>query len=149
MGRDDESAVVRPEDILSSLRGIGGFLGAAAVSPLGEILASAPESRVDMTQAAAFANNVLLHAKEASQRMGAGRTTFAYVEGTDAGFLACCRDEAADSAREQGSGPDDPTGDDGAHAHVHAILVLDRGGNLGLAKLRIGRAIELLADCYR
>ncbi|MHB1342749.1 MAG: hypothetical protein ACYCX3_00090 [Thermoleophilia bacterium] len=140
--------VVTPEDILESLNAIGGFLGAAAVSPMGEILATASACRVDMPPAAAFANNVLLHAKEASLATGGGRTILTYVEGTTHGFLACCKDEAAENTAEAENTRDELP-EPKAHVHLHAVLVLARGGNLGLAKLRLPQALDLLAASYR
>lgn len=141
--------VATAEEILGSLAGIGGFLGAAAVSPMGEILAVAPGCRVDMPAAAAFANNVLLHAKEASLGTGGGRTVLTYVEGTTHGFLACCRDETAEAQADPDAVGDNLSAAGTGRVHVHAVLVLAQGGNLGLAKLRLPQALELLANSYR
>lgn len=127
---------VRAEDILQGLATVGGFLGAAAVSPAGEILALAPGSRSDMPMLGAVAADAYLHAKGAFSHLEDGPPLAASFECAAVSFLVF-------------SPPPELQADDPAAIPFHVVVALTHAGNVGLAKLRVSRFLAPLAEAFR
>lgn len=85
-----------------------------------------------------MANNVLRNAQKASLDMGTGRGQLVHVEAEHAHIIVRCLNEG-----------NDPLKSESGKAHIHLVLVLNSESSLGLAKLKVGSAINSLAPEFR
>ncbi len=126
------------KEILESLRSIDGFIGVAAFTASGELIAevSAPGTRLG--ELGALANDVLLKSQKATELMGVGRGNEVQLSAPRANILARCLNENADFSKTEPG-----------RAHVHLMLILTPEGNLGLGKLHLEKTIRRIAPLMR
>jgi hypothetical protein len=85
-----------------------------------------------------FANNALLNAQKATDQMGVGRGNLMQIRAPKAIVLMRCLNEATDfAATKEGK------------AHVHAVVVMEPEGNVGMATMILDKAIAKVADELR
>ncbi len=126
------------KEILAELGNIEGCVSAAVFTPTGEALATYCSGQIDTKNAGVLANNVLLNAQKASLEMNTGRGSMVHIEAEKAHILVRCLNEGTDPLKSQPG-----------KAHIHLVLILTSEGSLGLAKLKINKLIEKLADDFR
>jgi CheY-like chemotaxis protein len=123
---------------LKELASVDGFKGAALFTPKGELLAQYGKDVANLEEIGILANNVLMNAQQASLDMGTGRGQQVHVEAENATILVRCLNEGTD-----------PLASQPGKAHVHLVYVLDNTAPIGLAKLRLGAAIQKVAEDFR
>lgn len=136
---DPRSAKV--EEILEPLRAIYGFIGVAAFTPTGDLIAevSVAGTRLgELGALGALANEVLLKSQTATDLMGVGRGSQVHLSAPKANILASCLNENADFSKTEPG-----------RAHVHLMLILAPEGNLGLGKLQLEKVIQQVAPLVR
>ena len=133
-----DDAMSELKTIIESLRNVEGFIGAAAFTPAGEILAEASSTGTSLVELGALANDILLKSQKSTDIMGVGRGNMVHISAPRAQVLVRCHNENTDfAANEVG------------RAHVHVMLILDAEGNLGLGKMRLEKAMQQLAPHLR
>lgn len=126
-------------DHLLSLQAVEGFVGAAAFNGTGETLdVVTTNPRLDMQTIGAFANNALLNAQKATDEMGVGRGNFLQIRAPQAVVLMRCLNEATDFATTQPG-----------RIHIHAVVVVNPDGNVGMAGMLLDKTIVKMADELR
>ncbi len=133
-----KEALVNSMEKLRELQVIDGFSGAVVFTPTGEQLVMLEGDSLRLKEVGVLANNVLINSQKASLEMGAGRGQQVHVEGEKAHILARCLNEGTDPVKSQPG-----------KAHIHLVLVLKNDSSLGLAKMRMNTAIQMLADDFR
>lgn len=126
------------KDILEKFKAVDGFMAAGAFTPNGELAAEMNVAGVNIAELGALANDVLLKAQKATEIMGVGRGQLVHIDAPKAHIFARCLNEATDFT-ETASG----------RAHVHMMLVLEKEGNVAMAKMRIDSIISELAEHFR
>jgi hypothetical protein len=124
-------------DALLELAALQGFSGAALFSPAGELLATCGGDG-QLEAVGELTSRVLLGAKRASQRIGAGGGHGVHVAGDRAHVLVRCLNEGTD-----------PLGSQPGKAHLHLVVVLAPGASVALAKARMATSLRALADRFR
>ena len=126
------------EDVIGKLKDIDGFIAAGAFASNGEMLSQVANSGVSLAELGALANDVLLKAQNSTDIMGVGRGNQVHIEAPKANILVRCLNENTDfAANEPG------------RAHVHMVLLLEKEGNVGLAKLRLNSVVQEVAPLCR
>lgn len=126
------------QDTLKEFTLIEGFSGVGVFTPGGESLGMLASEKVNLKEIGVLANNVLMNAQKASLDMGTGRGQLVHVEAEHAHILVRCLNEGTDPLKSQPG-----------KAHIHLVLILTTEGSIGLAKLKINKLIEKLADDFR
>ena len=133
-----EQAVADMNAILDGLKVIDGFIGAAAFTPDGDVVAQVGGAGVNLAELGALANDVLLKAQKATDMMDVGRGNQIHITAPRANVLVRCLNENTDfAANEPG------------RAHVHVMLVLEAEANIGLGRMRLEKVVQLLAPVLR
>jgi DNA-binding response OmpR family regulator len=123
---------------LESMKAVDGFMGAAAFTAAGELLAEAVGSAGNLAELGALANDVLLKSQKTTDIMGVGRGNMIHIVAPKANILVRCLNENTDfAANEPG------------RAHVHMMLIIEPEGNIALAKMRLEKAIQEAAPELR
>jgi CheY-like chemotaxis protein/predicted regulator of Ras-like GTPase activity (Roadblock/LC7/MglB family) len=126
------------KDHLAEFQEIAGFQGAAVFTAQGEMLDGIAKGKVDIKTIGMFANNALLNAQKATDQMGVGRGNLMQIRAPKAIVLMRCLNEATDfAATKEGK------------AHVHAVVVMEPEGNVGMATMILDKAIAKVADELR
>ena len=126
------------DKILKKLSAVEGFVGAAIVSPEGEVLAQNNPQGLKLNEVAALANDILLKSQNAAELMGVGRATVIHIEAPKGHAFARCLNEATDyTVTAQG------------RAHFHVIMMIEKEGNIALAKMRLNNAMSEIAPVLR
>ncbi len=133
-----KEALVNSLEKLRDLQVLDGFSGAVVFTPTGEQLVMLEGDSHRLKEVGVLANNVLINSQKASLEMGAGRGQQVHVEGEKAHILARCLNEGTDPVKSQPG-----------KAHIHLVLVLKNDSSLGLAKMRMNAAIQMLAADFR
>lgn len=126
------------QEKLSQLAKIDGFAGAALLTPVGQILLKCEPTGSNIELISSLANNVLRTAEKASLDMGFGRSHFTSVHTEKVLILASCLNEGKN-----------PLGSEPGKCHIHLILLIDNPSSFGIAKLKISKTIESLAENFR
>jgi CheY-like chemotaxis protein/predicted regulator of Ras-like GTPase activity (Roadblock/LC7/MglB family) len=126
------------KDQLAEFQEIAGFQGAAVFTAQGEMLDGIAKGKVDIKTIGMFANNALLNAQKATDQMGVGRGNLMQIRAPKATVLMRCLNEATDfAATKEGK------------AHIHAVVVMEPEGNVGMATMILDKAIAKIADEVR
>lgn len=134
-GKHRRPIIDEAASILRSLTESGGFLGAAIMTPSGDLLAEAPHSQRNMTLMAALGSNLLLHATDAMAETKTGAPRTVHLEGTAGDILLACSDGLAEDGTEERTGS----------PHFHLVILMRPDGNVGKAKILARRALKPLA----
>ena len=126
------------QDKLKEFSQIDGFAGAGVFTPTGETLGLLGSDKINLKEIGVLANNVLMNAQKASLDMGTGRGQLVHVEAEHAHIIVRCLNEGTDPLRSQPG-----------KAHIHLVLILTSEASLGLAKMKVGKIIETLAEDFR
>lgn len=126
------------KDVLEKFKAIDGFMAAGAFSPNGELASEINVAGVNIAELGALANDVLLKAQKATEIMGVGRGQLVHVEAPKAHVFARCLNESTDFAATT-------TG----RAHVHLVMVIEKEGNVAMAKMRLESIIMEIAEHFR
>lgn len=127
------------KDHLMAMQSVEGFVGAAVFSGSGEALeAYSTNPRLDMKAIGAFANNALLNAQKATDEMGVGRGNALQIRAPQATVLMRCLNEATDFASTQAG-----------RVHIHAVVVMNPEGNVGMASMLLDKAVGKMAEELR
>ena len=113
-------------------------MAAGAFSPNGELVTELNVASVNIAVLGALANDVLLKAQKATEIMGVGRGQLVHVEAPKAHIFARCLNESTDYAVTSSG-----------RAHVHLVIVVDREGNVAMAKMRLENIIMEIAEHFR
>ncbi len=133
-----EESLMDVQKQLAEFKAIDGFMGAGIFTPGGEALAMlAEDQKISLQEVGVLANNVLMNAQKASLEMGTGRGQMVHIEAESAHILVRCLNEGKD-----------PLASEPGKAHIHLVLIMN-SENLGMAKLRIGKIIQNLAEEFR
>ncbi len=134
-----EETIMGIQDKLKEFEGIDGFAGVGVFTPTGESLAiMTGDMKGNMKELGVLANNMLLSAQKASVEMGVGHGKLVHVETETAHILARCLNEGTD-----------PIKTDPGKAHIHMVIALNNDHGIGMAKLKIEKLINSLADDFR
>ncbi len=134
-----EEQIMGIQDKLKEFESIDGFAGVGVFTPTGESLAiMTGEMKGNMKELGVLANNMLLSAQKASVEMGVGRGKLVHVETDTAHILARCLNEG-----------NDPVKTEAGKAHIHMVIALNNDHGIGMAKLKIEKLINSLADDFR
>lgn len=136
--KERERIIMTIKEHLQGFSSVEGFKGAAVFSPQGEMLESVAQGGVDIRTVGAFANNALLNAQKATDQMGVGRGNMVQIRAPQAVVLMRCLNEATDFAVTK-------TG----KAHVHAVIVMDPEGNVGMASMMMDKIVGNIAEELR
>jgi CheY-like chemotaxis protein len=126
------------KETLEKFKSVDGFMAAGAFSPNGELVTELNLAGVNIAELGALANDVLLKAQKATEIMGVGRGQLVHVEAPKAHIFARCLNESTDYAVTS-------TG----RAHVHMVIVVDKEGNVAMAKMRLENIIMEIAEHFR
>ncbi|MGQ9778086.1 MAG: response regulator [Thermodesulfobacteriota bacterium] len=134
-----EEYIMSLENKLREFLEVDGFLAVGVFNPTGEALALfAADSKLNLKDIGALANNVLLNAQKVSREIGLGRGQMIHVEADHAHIFARCHNEG-----------NDPIKSEPGKAHIHMIVIFKPDANVGLAKLKINSIITALAPELR
>ncbi len=126
------------DEILGKLKEVEGFMAVGVFTPNGEMAAQVNNSSIKLAEVGSLANDVLLKAQKATGLMDVGRGQIVHIEAPKAHIFARCLNENADfSATEAGK------------AHVHIVLLIEKDGNLAMAKIKLGSVIQEVAVAFR
>ena len=139
-GQDDEDLVPfnlkAVQKALNEFTAIDGFAGVALLSPSGESIHIVTNSdNYNMDQVCVFANNLLVNAQKASADMGTGKGKIVHLETDTTHVLIRCVNQGRD-----------PLKTEAGMVHVHLVLLLTSGNSLGMAKMMLGKKIDLIVD---
>jgi len=126
------------QDTFKELSSLDGFAGVGLFTPTGESLGMLAGNNVNLKEIGVLANNVLMNAQKASLDMGTGRGSLVHVEAERAHILVRCLNEGTDPLRSQPG-----------KAHIHMVLILTSDAAMGLAKMKLNKAIESSAEEFR
>lgn len=126
------------KDVLEKFKSIDGFMAAGAFTPNGEMAAEINVANVNIAELGALANDVLLKAQKATEIMGVGRGQLVHIEAPKAHIFARCLNEATDYAATAAG-----------RAHVHMMMVIEKEGNVAMAKMRMEGVITEIAEHFR
>ncbi len=126
------------KETLEKFKAVDGFMAAGAFSPNGELVTELNVASVNIAELGALANDVLLKAQKATEIMGVGRGQLVHVEAPKAHIFARCLNESTDYAVTSSG-----------RAHVHLVIVVDREGNVAMAKMRLENIIMEIAEHFR
>lgn len=136
--RGKESQEMAIKDHLAEFQDIEGFLGAAVFTAQGEMVDGVSKGQIDIKAIGMYANNALLNAQKATDKMGVGRGNLMQIRAPQATVLMRCLNEATDfAASKEGK------------AHFHTVIVLDPEGNSGMATLLLDKAVGKIAEDLR
>lgn len=136
--KQGDEQMAKIEEILGKLKDVEGFMAVGVFTPNGEMAAQVNTSGVKLAEVGALANDVLLKAQKATNLMDVGRGQTVHIEAPKAHIFARCLNENDDfSATEAGK------------AHVHLVLLLEKDGNLAMAKIRLSSVIQDTAIAFR
>jgi CheY-like chemotaxis protein/predicted regulator of Ras-like GTPase activity (Roadblock/LC7/MglB family) len=133
-----ERVVMAIKDHLQELTAVEGFKAAAVFSPQGEMIESVVQGDLDIRTVGAYANNALLNAQKATDQMGVGRGNLVQIRAPQAVALMRCLNEATDFAVTK-------TG----KAHIHAVVIMDPEGNVGMAVMMMDKLVGKVAEELR
>ncbi len=126
------------EESLEKFKDVEGFMAVGIFSPNGEMAAEVNNSGMKLDEIGALANDVLLKAQKATDLMDVGRGKTVHVDAPKAHIIARCFNENKDfSTTEAGK------------AHLHLVLIIDKDGNLAMAKMKIDSIINEVASAFR
>ena len=125
-------------EVLEKFKVVDGFQAVGAFSPNGEIVAQCNVARIDLAELGALANDVLLKAQKATDMMNVGRGQLVHVEAPKAHIICRCLNEATDFAATSAG-----------RAHVHLVLILNKDGNVAMAKMKVSSVIQEVAEFFR
>jgi hypothetical protein len=135
----EEEHFMTVQEKLKEFTGVEGFAGVGVFTPAGESLAMLTgDAKFNLAEVGVLANNVLMNAQKASLDMGTGRGQLVHIEAENAHILVRCLNEGTDPLKSQPG-----------KTHIHLVLLLAAEASLGMAKLKIGKIIETLADDFR
>lgn len=134
-----DAARAKVERLLAELDGVGGLLGAAAVSHDGAVLASRASSAIEFGGLAAKANAGFLALRELSAGIGLGRADLAFIRAPRGTFFLRCLNEnlLADS------------GSSGQKLHFHLVVLISPESNAGMAKILVDKLVVRIAEAVR
>ncbi len=133
---DEQMAQI--EEILGKLRDVEGFMAVGVFTPNGEMAAQVNNSGVKLAEVGALANDVLLKAQKATDLMDVGRGQTVHIEAPKAHIFARCLNENQDFSKTEAG-----------KAHVHLVLLLEKDGNLAMAKMKLTSVIQETALAFR
>jgi hypothetical protein len=133
-----EETVMTAQEKIKELTSIEGFAGVGIFTPSGESLAMLAGDKLNIKDVGVLANNVLLNAQKASLDMGTGRGQLIHVEAERAHIIVRCLNEGTDPLKSQPG-----------KAHIHIVLVLTSDAAIGLAKMKIDKVVNDLAEDFR
>ncbi len=134
----EEESLMSVQEKLGEFKSIDGFMGAGVFTPGGEALTMlSNDDKIPLNEIGILANNVLMNAQKASLDMGTGRGQLVHIEAENAHILVRCLNEGKD-----------PLASEPGKAHIHLVLIMN-SESIGMAKLKIGKIIESLADDFR
>lgn len=126
------------KESLARLADVEGFMAVGIFTPNGEMAAQLNNAGLKLEEIGSMANDVLLKAQKATDMMDVGRGQVVHVEAPKAQIIARCLNENTDfAATEAGK------------AHLHMVLVLNKDGNLAMAKMKMGSVIQECATSFR
>jgi CheY-like chemotaxis protein len=135
----EEEHFMTVQEKLKEFTGVEGFAGVGVFTPAGESLAMLTgDAKFNLMEVGVLANNVLMNAQKASLDMGTGRGQLVHIEAENAHILVRCLNEGTDPLKSQPG-----------KTHIHLVLLLASEASLGMAKLKIGKIVETLADDFR
>lgn len=126
------------KESLEKFKAVDGFMAAGAFSPNGELVTELNAAGVNIAELGALANDVLLKAQKATEIMGVGRGQLVHIEAPKAHIFTRCLNESTDYAVTSSG-----------RAHVHLVIVVDREGNVAMAKMRLENIIMEIAEHFR
>ena len=126
------------KETLEKFKAVDGFMAAGAFSPNGELVTELNVAGINIAELGALANDVLLKAQKATEIMGVGRGQLVHVEAPKAHIFARCLNESTDYAVTSSG-----------RAHVHLVIVVDKEGNVAMAKMRLENIIMEIAEHFR
>ena len=133
-----DEKMAQTDEILARLKDVEGFMAVGVFTPNGEMAAQVNNSGIKLAEVGSLANDVLLKAQKATGLMDVGRGQVVHIEAPKAHIFARCLNENADfSASEAGK------------AHVHVVLIMEKDGNLAMAKMKLGSVIQEVAVAFR
>jgi CheY-like chemotaxis protein/predicted regulator of Ras-like GTPase activity (Roadblock/LC7/MglB family) len=133
-----EIDMAKLEEVLGKLKDVSGFIAVGAFAPSGEMLAEVASAGVHLAEIGALANDVLLKAQKSTDIMGVGRGSLCHIEAPKAHVLVRCLNENTDF-----------TVTEAGRAHVHLVLLIEKEGNVGLAKMQLEKVIMGVAPLLR
>ncbi|WP_028581663.1 response regulator [Desulfogranum japonicum] len=126
------------EDTLGKLQDVDGFMAVGVFTPNGEMAAQVNTSNIKLAEIGALANDVLLKAQKATDIMNVGRGQVVHIDAPKAHIFARCMNEAEDYTATQAG-----------KAHVHIIMLLDKEGNLAMAKIKMESILSEISAFFR
>lgn len=126
------------KETLDKFKAVDGFMAAGAFSPNGELVTELNIAGVNIAELGALANDVLLKAQKATEIMGVGRGQLVHIEAPKAHIFTRCLNESTDYASTTSG-----------RAHVHLVIVIDKEGNVAMAKMRLETIIMEIAEHFR
>jgi len=133
-----ENTMSNMQEILSRAKDVDGFVAIGAFSPQGELLGEVTTAGNQLAELGALANDVLLKAQKSTDIMGVGRGNQVHIEAPKANILVRCLNENTDFAATESG-----------RAHLHMVYVLEKEGNIALAKMKLESIIQELAPLCR
>ncbi len=126
------------KESLEKFKAVDGFMAAGAFSPNGELVTELNTAGINIAELGALANDVLLKAQKATEIMGVGRGQLVHIEAPKAHIFTRCLNESTDYAVTSSG-----------RAHVHLVIVVDKEGNVAMAKMRLENIIMEIAEHFR
>jgi CheY-like chemotaxis protein len=133
-----EENIMTAQEKIKEFTSIEGFGGVGIFTPSGESLAMLAGDKLSIKDVGVLANNVLLNAQKASLDMGTGRGQLVHVEAERAHIIVRCLNEGTDPLKSQPG-----------KTHIHLVLVLTSDAAIGLAKMKVDKIINDLAEDFR
>ncbi len=139
-GNDQKGEVNMSEvsEILERFKGVNGFQAVGIFTANGEMVNEVNSSSIDIAEIGAYANDILLKSQQTTELMGVGRGQLIHVEAPKAHVLARCLNESTDFAANTSG-----------RAHIHMVLILEKEGNVGMAKIKLESIIQEIAPSFR
>jgi len=133
-----EENIMTAQEKMKEFTSIDGFAGVGIFTPSGESLALLAGDKLNIKDVGVLANNVLLNAQKASIDMGTGRGQLVHVEAERAHIIVRCLNEGTDPLKSQPG-----------KTHIHLVLVLTSDAAIGLAKMKVEKIVNDLAEDFR
>lgn len=126
------------EETLGRLGEVEGFMAVGVFTPNGEMAAQVNSSGMKLAEIGSMANDVLLKAQKATKVMNVGRGHLVHIEAPSAHIIARCHNES-----------DKFDDNEAGKAHIHMVMLINKDGNLAMAKIKMESVIGEVAAAFR
>jgi predicted regulator of Ras-like GTPase activity (Roadblock/LC7/MglB family) len=124
-GNAREVPAMAIKDHLQQFTDVGGYLGSGVFTPQGEMLEGTTEiSGIHFETAGSMIHDMLLNAKRVSETSGFGNCDMLQLETEMGIILAKCFNDGK--------------------IHFHTVLVINKNGNVAMAKMKLKKVVELV-----